>query len=135
MEHGISEIFGEGVDRAGRATPVYRALRELLCSGCGAIIPEESLFTRKTLPQLALRILPRCRECTPFELPAGDPGKRSKLLDSLMSPARETGDGQPETGGEQETAAKQKDDPRRDVSAEIERRLGPALSRGRRKRT
>lgn len=135
MEHGISEIFGEGLDRAGGAIPVYRALRELLCSGCGAIIPEESLFTRKTLPQLALRILPRCPKCTPFELPERGRGKRSKLLDSLMSPVRETGRGQLEAGARQETGAEQKDDRRRDLSEEIASRLGPALSRGRHKRT
>jgi hypothetical protein len=147
MEHGISEIYGEGRGPNGRATPVYRALRELLCSACGAPIAEGSLFTRKPLPQFALRIMPRCRECAPFalagdtkgvgpavgaagesdgavgETPKGAGAKRSKLLESLLTPA-------PETATTQKPAERP-----RDVSEEVARRLGPALSRSRRKRS
>ena len=131
MEHGISEIYGEGRGPDGRAMPVYRALRELLCSACGAPIAEGSLFTRKSLPQFALRIMPRCRECAPFGT-AGDAGgetpkragaKRSKLLENLLTPA-------PEAGG-----AQKKSERSRDVSEEVARRLGPALSRSRRGRS
>lgn len=147
MEHAVSEIYGAGRGPDGRATPVYRALRELLCSSCGAQIAEGSLFTRKALPQFALRIMPRCRECAPFAL-AGDAegilpvggedgaasdgvggktpkdagAKRSKLLESLLTPAPETEDAQ-------------KSGPSRDVAEEVARRLGPALSRSRRRRS
>jgi hypothetical protein len=147
MEHGISEIYGEGLGPDGRATPVYRALRELLCSACGAQIVEGSLFTRKSLPQFALRIMPRCRECAPFAVagdtegvrPAGGPveesdgvgdetpegagARRSKLLEGLLTPA-------PEAGGAQKVPERP-----RDVSEEVARRLGPALSRSRRGRS
>jgi len=146
MEHGISEIYGEGRGPDGRATPVYRALRELLCSACGAPIAEGSLFTRKSLPQFAMRIMPRCRECAPFGTageagrvtPAvGDGGasdgagggtpkgagvKRSKLLEGLLTPAPER-----EGGQESERA--------RDVAEKVASRLGPALSRSRRGRS
>ena len=146
MEHGISEIYGEGRGPDGRATPVYRALRELLCSACGAPIAEGSLFTRKALPQFALRIMPRCRECAPFALagdtegvrpaigavgesdgtrgerPKGVGARKSKLLEGLLTPAPET-------------ATPQKPERPRDVSEEVARRLGPALSRSRRKRS
>ena len=144
MEHAISEIYGSGRGMDGRATPVYRALRELLCSVCGAQIAEGSLFTRKALPQFALRIMPRCRECAPFGmtgdagsvLPAGGDGgspagvegelppqagaKRSKLLESLLTTERET---PPQS------------EPSRDVAREVASRLGPALSRSRRRRS
>lgn len=147
MEHGVSEIYGEGRGPDGRATPVYRALRELLCSSCGAPIAEGSLFTRKSLPQFALRIMPRCRECAPFrvagdaggvlpavgdaggtpdgaggESPEGPGAGRSKLLENLLTP-------------EPEKKAPRKSEPARDVNEEVARRLGPALSRSRRGRS
>jgi len=146
MEHGISEIYGEGRGPDGRATSVFRALRELLCSACGAPIAEGSLFTRKALPQFALRIMPRCRECAPFRM-AGDPTgvtpaggdvgqsdsvegelpegagakKRSKLMEGLLTPVPET-----------ETPQKPKRS--RNVDEKVASRLGPALSRSRRGR-
>jgi len=146
MEHGISEIYGEGRGPDGRATPVYRALRELLCSACGAPIAEGGLFTRKVLPQVALRIMPQCRECAPFalagdaegvkpavgdagssdgvggELPTGAGAKRSKLLEGLLTPAPET-------------ATPQKPGRSRDAAEKVASRLGPALSRSRRGRS
>ena len=147
MEHGVSEIYGEGRGPDGRATAVYRALRELLCSACGAPIAEGSLFTRKSLPQFALRIMPRCRECAPFGVvgdtagvgqaggdgepsesaeggsPEGAGARRSKLLEGLLAPAPEAEGGQKKSGRS------------RDVSEEVARRLGPALSRSRRRRS
>jgi hypothetical protein len=147
MDHGISEIYGEGRGPDGRATSVFRALRELLCSACGAPIAEGSLFTRKSLPQFALRIMPRCRECAPFRMsgdaaeviPAGgDVGpsdsvegelpegagakKRSKLIEGLLTPA-------PETDTPQQPKRS------RNIADKVASRLGPALSRSRRGRS
>jgi hypothetical protein len=130
MEHGVSEIYGEGLGPDGRAVPVYRALRGLLCSSCGAPIAEGSLFTRKSLPQFALRIMPRCRECAPFgmpgdaegESPEGAGARRSKLLENLLTP-------------EPEAKATRRSERPRDVNEEVARRLGPALSRSRRGRS
>jgi hypothetical protein len=119
-EGGISEIYGEGSDAAGRQTPIYRALRTLLCSACGTPIPSGSLFTRKSIPQFALRILPRCRRCAPFEVTAeGRPEEPGPgLLGSLLSGE------EPEKNAPERPAG---------VDEEVERRLGPALSRSRRK--
>lgn len=106
QERGISEIYGEGTDASGAPTPIYRALRTLLCSACGTPIPSGTLFTRKSIPNFSLRILPRCRRCAPFE------ERAAGLIESLLSPPAE--------------------DERR-ASDEVERRLGPALDRSRRK--
>ena len=77
-QEGISELVGEGAGARGRRTKVYRALRELLCSSCGTSIPEGALFTRETIRLFALRLMPRCRECAPFELePGGGRGGRN----------------------------------------------------------
>lgn len=118
-EGGISEIYGEALDATGRQTPVYRALRTLLCSACGTPIPAGGLFTRKSIPQFALRILPRCRRCAPFEVTAeGRPDEqRSSLISGLLS----------EPEGPEKGPAERPDR----VEEEIERRLGPALSRSR----
>ena len=121
MAQGISEIFGEGVNAEGGGVRVYRALRRLMCSACGATIPENSLFTRKRLPSLGLRIMPRCRECAPFELRSSDAEpQRSQLIENLLAPAGEKP--QPD------------EKPSRKTNAEIESRLGPALSRAGKKR-
>lgn len=120
MEHAISEIFGEGVDARGASIPIYRALRRLLCSACGAPIPLGAFFTRKAIPGIAPRIMPRCRECAPFELRSDEETKKSPLIENLLTPA----DGKPDATGE----------PSLKASEEVERRLGPALSRARAKR-
>lgn len=123
MGQGISEIFGEALDEAGVATPLYRALRPLLCSSCGSPIPSGALFTRQTVHGLSLRIMPRCRECAPFE-PRGEvegrKSKRSKLMDNLLAPAADERPKEPESQSEK-------------AREESARRLGPALSRSRRK--
>src|SRR5918911_2908123 len=89
-QEGISEVVGEGTGPTGRRTKVYRALRELLCSSCGTPVPLGALFTRETHTQFALRLMPRCRECAPFELEGGGERKRSKLLENLLDVPAET---------------------------------------------
>ncbi len=83
MEKGISEIVGQGELKGGRTTEVYRALRSLLCSTCGALIAESALFTRRRVKGVGLRIMPRCQKCAPFNL-REEKKERSALLDSLL---------------------------------------------------
>lgn len=120
MEQGISEIFGEGVGEGGRRLKVYRALRKLLCSACGASIASGTLFTRKEIEGVGLRVLPRCAACDPFELEADKPKSESELLRNLLAPETETRD--------------EIEKPRAIPRADVESRLGPALSRARRNR-
>ena len=119
MEQGISEIFGEGTGGNGEGVPIYRALRTLLGSACGSPIPPGGLFTRKAVPGFGARILPRCGKCAPFEFKEKGAAEGATLIEKLLSPEPE--------------ARNRMDEPRRDVSEEAARRLGPALSRSRRK--
>lgn len=119
MKAAISEIVGQVKDSLGRQTAVYRALRPLLCSRCGKGIEEGELFTRKKLA--GVRISPYCRECAPFEFqPSGQSG--SQLLKSLLGPEPAA-----------ENSAKAQSD-RKATAKEVERRLGPALARCRKRR-
>lgn len=91
MAKGISVIVGKAFAADGSEAPVYRALRPLLCSSCGAAIREGSLFTRRALADGGLRVAARCRECAPFTLREGDEEgrRRSPLLESLFAPRAE----------------------------------------------
>jgi predicted RNA-binding Zn-ribbon protein involved in translation (DUF1610 family) len=113
---GISRIVGEAVASGGARRPLYEALRRLLCSACGAAIPEGARFTRHAPPGGGEPVMPRCARCAPFE-EAG--AHRSPLLDSLLKPA----------GREARQDA-------RDPSAAkaVAERLGPALARSRKPR-
>ena len=120
MAQGVSEIVGRADGPGGSGVTVYRALKPLLCAPCGEPIGEGTLFTRRGLPGLGSRI-PRCRECAPFDLLAGGDQEqpRPALLESLLTPRPEPN----------ETRV-------RDSDAEkeaVERRLGPALRRCRRR--
>jgi hypothetical protein len=119
MKNGISEIVGRAAYRNGGSGPLYRALKELLCSACGREIVEGALFTRHYPPGQRLRLSPRCSECTPFDLPER---QRSALIDSLLASEAAT----PQVRGAAETT-------REEMRAKVERRLGPALSRTRRR--
>jgi hypothetical protein len=142
MRQGISEIFCDGRDAKGEAVAVYRALRQLFCSACGTPINAGGLFTRRGVPGFGPRILPRCGKCAPFEMTeataaadqvAADEvkaepdevekvaeGTRSEMIEKLLTP-------EPGAGKEESEARP------RDMSEEAARRLGPALSRSRRK--
>ena len=108
--NAVSEIVG----RADKGTAVYRALRPLLCATCGAGIGEGTLFTRRKVKGIGVRIMPQCRECAPFTFePAAK--KESDLLRSLLA---------------EPTAAQPKPPaPEKNISEEVARRLGPALRR------
>jgi hypothetical protein len=112
---GVSRIAGEGLGADGVRRPLYEALRELICSSCGAAIPEGARFTRHGAAAGREAIHPRCAKCAPHE-PVET--KRSALLESLLG-----SDG----------------DERRDAAPEaarraVEKRLGPALARSHRRR-
>jgi hypothetical protein len=114
MVKGISVIVGEADGGDGVGVPVYRALRLLLCSSCGAAIGEGTLFTRRALTNSGLRVAAQCGECAPFKLSdTGEEGRpRSPLLESLLTPQakRECGRGEP-----------------KQVAESVKERLGPAL--------
>lgn len=131
MEKGISEIIGRGETDGGKGVEVYRALRSLLCSTCGADIAEGSLFTRRKVKGIGLRIMPQCPECAPFTAQP-DRKERSQLLRALLAQA---------TADSRETSARVSDksgergrEDEKDLKEEVRRRLGPALERGRKGR-
>ena len=114
MVKGISVIVGEADGGDGAGVPVYRALRPLLCSSCGAAIGEGTLFTRRATADGGLRLAAQCRECAPFTWDdAGGEGRpRSPLLDSLFTPQTEGEHRRREPGQAAES---------------VKERLGPAL--------
>lgn len=117
MKKSISEIVGTA-DKS--SVTVYRALRLLLCTRCGAGIKEGALFTRRTLPGYGLRILPQCQECAPFTL-RGGARDRSTLIESLLA-----------TPTEKTFVKTRKCEQPEKTAAAVEQRLGPALRRTRR---
>jgi hypothetical protein len=110
MKNGISEIIGSGV-LAGddQLVKVYRALRPLLCSGCVCLIQEGDLFTRRKLQ--GINLMPRCRQCSPFELNHAS-GRGEDLLDALLRPEAK------------KSSANVK---QQEAIREMEKRIGPAL--------
>jgi hypothetical protein len=131
MDKGISEIVGRADLESGGSAQVYRALRSLLCSTCGVEIAESALFTRRMVKGIGVSIMPQCSKCAPFTLQASKKEK-SALLRSLL--AEQPADTSNRAGVSSETAsssqAKEKS-----IAEEVKRRLGPALKRGRHKRT
>jgi len=116
MGKGISVIVGRAEGGDGQEVPVYRALRTLLCSSCGATIGECTFFTRRALAASGLRVAAQCRECAPFvPREGGEEGRqRSPLLESLLAP---------ETGSEIVVERRQSEQRAESVG----KRLGPAL--------
>jgi hypothetical protein len=127
MEKGISEIWGRAELDEGQSTEVYRAMRSLLCATCGTVIAEGMLFTRRKVKGIGLSIMPQCPKCAPFTLQA-DRKERSALLQSLLikqpADSSKRADASPETDTQAQAKAKS-------VGEEVQRRLGPALKRGR----
>lgn len=115
MRKGISVIVGRAESGEGTEVPVYRALRDLLCSSCGSMISEGTLFTRRPLAAGKLRVAAQCRKCMPFTSRAGDEkgSPRSALLESLLTP-EPAGDGVRESCHAENAEA-------------VRKRLGPAL--------
>jgi|SRR5205085_10848277 len=130
MEKAISEIVGQGELKSGKSTQVYRALRSLLCSACGALIAESALFTRRRVKGIGLRIMPQCQRCAPFTL-REDKKEKSALLESLLreqSPDASKNVSVPSKRSSTEVSAKKEE---KNIDEEVRRRLGPALKRGR----
>ncbi|HEX8499523.1 MAG TPA: hypothetical protein VF659_02945 [Pyrinomonadaceae bacterium] len=105
-----SERAGDAALESGGRTTLYRALRELTCSRCGAVIREGELFTRGAATAAGLPLIRSCRGCAPFE-PAGG------LLEALFAAG---------SGREPADAA--------DAREKVLSRLGPALAAGRKRR-
>ena len=114
----VSEIVGRAELAGGRGTEVYRALRALLCATCGAEIGEGTLFTRRKVKGIGVRIMPQCQKCAPFALTEGGAKKQSDLLRSLLAA--------PEKTSRPRAAEK-------NLKEEVARRLGPALRRRQKK--
>jgi hypothetical protein len=121
MKASISEIVGRAPGARSAEVVVYRALRVLLCSRCGAEIREGELFTRKKL--VGVRISPFCEECAPFELPQRN-NLCSPLIETLLR-ADSTAGGSRQTLSSPDMKSREK---------EVERRLGPALAISRKRR-
>lgn len=115
----VSEIVGRAELAGGGSAQVYRALRPLLCSTCGAEIGEGTLFTRRKVKGIGVRIMPQCRKCAPFAPAEGGGKKQSDLLRSLLAAPEKT---------PQPPAAE------KNLKEEVASRLGPALRRGRKGR-
>jgi RNase P subunit RPR2 len=132
MRDAISEIVGQGQLSNGKSAQVYRALRRLLCSACGAEIAEDSLFTRRSVKGFGLNIMPQCRKCAPFALLVDKKEKKvkSELLQSLLreQPPNSAERERPSDGSRAESAPEDK----KNIAEEVRRRLAPALKRGRR---
>lgn len=128
MEKGISEIVGQADLDEGRSKEVYRALRSLLCATCGAWITEGTLFTRRKVKGIGLRIMPQCPKCVPFTLRV-DRKEQSALLQSLL--AEQPADSSREKMVSSEADAEAQKVKAKSVDEEMRRRLGSALKSGR----
>lgn len=94
-QQSISEIIGEarGADGA-TIVVVYRALRALMCAGCGATINRDEQFTRREVtgaPAGGLRLSARCARCASFAetrvVATIKQKKTSPLIEALLSTA------------------------------------------------
>ena len=130
MEKGISEIVGRADLDEGRSVDVYRALRSLLCATCGAQIAEGALFTRRRVKGIGVRIMPQCSKCAPFTLQA-ERKEKSALLQSLLAEQPAGSSRRTSASSEADAEAQEK---AKSVDEEVQRRLGPALKRGRYRR-
>lgn len=93
----ISEIVGETDCAKLGCGVVYRALRDIVCTGCGAPVPEGELFTRWQFrratnlsgdPNVAPpRLAARCRACVNF----ADEAVKPHAVESSPEPNVETG--------------------------------------------
>ena len=129
MDKGISEIVGRAELKTGGSIQVYRALRSLLCSTCGTEIAEGAHFTRRTVKGIGVSIMPQCRKCAPFTLQTNKQ-ERSALLRSLL--AENPSDSSPHTAIPSETASTTQA-AEKNLKEAVNRRLGPALKRSRKK--
>lgn len=126
MRDAISEIVGRGKLDDGHDARVYRALRALLCSTCGAVIAQNSLFTRRGVKGFGLNIMPQCRKCAPFALLPEEQEKSALLQALLREPAVDS-----EGANVPEHEAAPED--QKNIAEEVRRRLGPALKKTQRK--
>ncbi len=113
----ISEVAGEALLANGEGAKAYRALRPVFCTGCTNVINIGDLFTRVELRRIQL--LPRCMECAPFEIKPEEEGRAEALIKTLLSPSS--------TGNEISPSENER------AREEVQKRIGPALKRVRRR--
>jgi hypothetical protein len=132
MREAISEIVGQGKLGDGKSAQVYRALRRLLCSACGAEIAEDSLFTRRSVKGFGLNIMPQCRKCAPFALLVDKKEKKEKseLLQALLR-EQSPNSAQRESAPLDSSQGASVPEDKKNIAEEVRRRLAPALKRGR----
>lgn len=120
MSKPISEIAGDAEDARGRSVSVYRALRPLICASCAIEIACGALFTRRKLS--GVEILPRCQKCAPFTFSRSK--SSSEMIRAMLEPPAETNNPSPASHPNKQER----------LNREVEKRLGPALARSRRRR-
>jgi hypothetical protein len=132
MEKAISEIAGRVDLQSGGSTLAYRALRPLLCAACGVVMAEGALFTRHKVKGIGVNIMPRCQQCEPFALRASKEEK-SALLKSLLSghTSQPLKNSSSTTSDSSQNSSKPEGEGK-NLLEEVQKRLGPALKRGRR---
>jgi hypothetical protein len=128
MDNGISEIVGRACLQDGKSTRIYRALRSLVCSTCGAEIATGSHFTRRRVKGIGISIMPQCSKCEPFTLQPGK-AQKSALLRSLLAEPQEDTQSRTDLAPITDSEAQVKE---KSIAEEVRKRLGPALKRGRR---
>ncbi len=91
MKQGMSEIIGKAHGAGKSSVMIYRALRQILCAACGEGVSAGALFTRRSLSDRDLRILPQCQKCAPFDFQdaSEEDQHRSALMESLLTPELE----------------------------------------------
>ena len=120
MHQPHSEIVGEvELTEEKRRGSAHRALRPVICAGCGLIIPEGTLFVRILIPESGVPISPRCQKCSPFKLLEQTDQTESPLMNNLLRGGEEGEGAAPQPGSAKEAEA-------------VALRLGPALARTRR---
>ena len=132
-KQAISEVVGRALFADQNDGAAYRALRSIRCASCDRVIDEGELFTRHSVFEQGMLILPKCQECAPFTVRSGDEKARHPMLDPLLSPS--TGKSSvPESAPAKRTSSSEAQDQieKERVAEAVRRRLGPAMARSRR---
>jgi hypothetical protein len=131
MRDAISEIVGQGKFGDGKSAQVYRPLRPLLCSTCGAEIAEDTLFTRRGVKGFGMNIMPQCHKCAPFALlDKKEKKEKSALLQALLR-EQSPGSAERERASEDSSQEASAQEDKKRIAEEVRQRLAPALKRGR----
>ncbi|MGB7924701.1 MAG: hypothetical protein WCF57_15780 [Pyrinomonadaceae bacterium] len=135
-KQAISENAGRALFADQSTGVVYRALRPIRCASCDQVIAEGDLFTRHSVFDQGMPILPKCQQCIPFTLAPEDEKTRHPMLDALLSPPAGKSSGTESTASKRSSSASdaQNQPEQERIAREVRRRLGPALARSKRRR-